>query len=75
VVPVSEANLHAGHEALDCYVTYQPVVEAHQPLRSVTDGVAFELFGERHDPRLSGLLEGIEDRDDVPFAPTTSAVE
>jgi LmbE family N-acetylglucosaminyl deacetylase len=75
VVPVSEANLDAGHEALDCYVTYQSVVEAHQPLRSVTDGVAFELFGERHDPRLSGLLEGLEDRDDAPFAPTTSTAE
>jgi LmbE family N-acetylglucosaminyl deacetylase len=75
VVPVSEADLEAGHAALDCYVTYQPVIEAQQPLRSVKDGVAFEFFGETHDPRLSGLLDGLPDADDAPFAAVPSMVE
>ncbi|MFB6247920.1 MAG: PIG-L deacetylase family protein [Salinibacter sp.] len=75
VVPVSDADLDAAQEALDCYVTYQPVIEAQRPLRSVQDGVAFEFFGERHDPRRSGLLEGLEDRGDAPFAPAAPAAE
>jgi LmbE family N-acetylglucosaminyl deacetylase len=73
VVPVSDADLDAGREALDCYATYQPVIEAQRPLRTVKDGVAFELYGERHDPRLSDLLDGLEDRDDSPFAPMGAA--
>jgi len=73
VVPVSEADLDAGHEALDCYVTYRPVIEEQQPLRTVRDGVAFEIFGESHDPSLSGLLDALDDADAPPFAPPPEA--
>src|SRR6056297_800377 len=37
VVPVSDEDLSRGHDALDRYVTYQKVIEEHQPLRQVTD--------------------------------------
>ena len=67
-VPVSAADLEAGREALDCYVTYRPVVEAHQPLRSVKDGVSFELFGETHDPMLSDLLAELSSSSSPSFA-------
>jgi hypothetical protein len=60
-VPVSDDDLAAGHRALDCYETYRPVIEEHQPLRSVRDGVSFELFGETPSSRLSVLLGGLED--------------
>jgi len=72
-VPVSEADLEAGREALDCYVTYRPVVEAHQPLRSVEDGVSFELFGEAHEPVLSNLLDELPSSDPPPAAPPPSS--
>jgi len=62
-IPVSEADLEAGREALDCYVTYRPVVEAHQPLRSVEDGVSFELFGESREPLLTSLLDELPSSD------------
>jgi LmbE family N-acetylglucosaminyl deacetylase len=75
VVPVSADDLEAGREALDCYVTYRPVVEEHRPLRSVEDGVSFELFGESHDPRLSDLLEALDPADDPSFSlPSPSSV-
>jgi LmbE family N-acetylglucosaminyl deacetylase len=60
VVPVAEADLRTARAALDCYVTYRPVIEEHEPLRTVADGVAFELFGEAHTPRLSRLTEGLD---------------
>jgi hypothetical protein len=41
----------------------------------VTDGVAFEVFGETHDPRLSDLLAGLPDAGDAPFAASPSAAE
>jgi len=68
-MPVSEADLDAGREALDCYVTYRPVVEAHQPLRSVQDGVSFELFGEHHEPVLSSLLDALPSSEEPSFRP------
>jgi LmbE family N-acetylglucosaminyl deacetylase len=71
-VPVSEADLEVAREALDCYVTYRPVVEAHQPLRSVEDGVSFELFGERHEPVLSGLVDELPSSDPPSLDPPSS---
>jgi len=60
VVPVSETDLSTARDALDCYVTYRPVIDEQQPLRSVVNGVAFECFGEHHDPPLSHLFDAPE---------------
>jgi len=60
VLSVTDADLDAGHAALDCYETYQDVVEAHRPLQNVRNGTHFEIFGEDHSPPLSDLLEGLE---------------
>lgn len=67
VVPVSDTDLTTGKDALNCYVTYRPVIEQHQPLRSVRDGVSFELFGEHHDPPLSSLTDTLDDADPSSF--------
>lgn len=56
---VSEADMEQARTALNCYETYRPVIEEHQPLRVVRDGLSFELFGETHDPPLSTLLENL----------------
>lgn len=55
VEPVTEADLRIAAHALECYETYRSVVEAHQPLREVAEGVHFELYQERHAPILEGL--------------------
>lgn len=60
VVPVSATDLNTGREALDCYVTYHPVIEEHQPLESVLDGVAFEFFGESYEPRRTSLFDELD---------------
>lgn len=60
VVEGTDADMETARNALYCYDTYRPVIEEHQPLQSVTDGVSFELFGETHDPPLSNLLDELE---------------
>lgn len=63
VVPVTESDLQTGREALECYVTYKPVIDEQQPLRSVTNGVSFEFFGESYDSRLSSIFEELDTSD------------
>ena len=75
VLPVDDDVLATAREALHCYATYRPVIEEHQPLRSVEDGVAFELFGEAHDPPLSDLTEGLDETADPPFAPVRPSAD
>jgi LmbE family N-acetylglucosaminyl deacetylase len=50
-------DLARAEEALACYETYQDVVEEHEPLRSVREGVCLELFQEAFDPPLDALTE------------------
>lgn len=59
VVPFADADREAGEAALACYETYQSVVEAHQPLRQVADGVAFVLFQERYEAPLDSLTDDL----------------
>lgn len=65
ILPVEQPDLDTAREALDCYATYRPVIEEHEPLRAVEDGVPFEFFGEDYAPPLSSLLDEIEG-DDAP---------
>jgi hypothetical protein len=69
VVEASDADVERGHDALDCYVTYQPVIEEHQPLRMVTNGITLELWGETYDPPLSDLLEALAEPSSLPDSP------
>jgi LmbE family N-acetylglucosaminyl deacetylase len=69
VLPVDDEALATAREALHCYATYRPVIEEHQPLRSVEDGVSFEVFGEDHDPPLSALTEGLDQAMEPPLDP------
>ncbi len=52
-------DLARAEEALACYETYQDVVEAHEPLRSVREGICLELFEETFDPPLDALTEAL----------------
>lgn len=70
VVPTTDEDLALGREALYCYETYRPVIEEHQPLRSVTDSTALELFGEHHTPPLSSLLDGLDGETEPLFSLT-----
>lgn len=61
VVTFGAEHRARAEEALACYETYQEVVQAHDPLQVVADGVHFELFQEHHDPRLTDLLDALDD--------------
>jgi LmbE family N-acetylglucosaminyl deacetylase len=61
VVEFTDADREAGEAALACYETYQQVVEAHQPLRQVADGVAFVLFQEEYEAPLDSLTDDLHD--------------
>ncbi len=57
VVPVERQDLERAAEALGCYGTYQAVIERHDPLAQVRDGVRFELFQEHFDPPIQDLFD------------------
>lgn len=65
-VEVNDDELATAREALDCYVTYRPVIEEHQPLEAVENGVAFEIFGESFDPPLESLVDAIPGKETTP---------
>jgi len=54
-----DADRARAEEALNCYVTYQDVIEEHTPLSTVADGVRFEVFQETHTPPLDTLTAGL----------------
>ncbi|MDZ7719492.1 MAG: PIG-L family deacetylase [Balneolaceae bacterium] len=55
----SEEDMHKFRKALDCYETYQEVIEASNVKEVVNHKVPFEIFGENIDGRLDSLFEGI----------------
>ncbi len=59
VVPFEEEDRARAEAALDCYATYQDVIEEHRPLEAVAGGVPFELFQEDFDPPLEDLFSGL----------------
>ncbi|TVP77504.1 MAG: PIG-L family deacetylase [Gemmatimonadales bacterium] len=58
-IRVSEADVQVAEAALDCYVTYQEVIEKADPLGRTGRTVYFELFGESHSPPLESLAAGL----------------
>lgn len=50
-------DLETARRALACYETYAEVIEQHDPLALVTEGVGFVLFDETHDAPLDTLSE------------------
>ena len=57
VVTFESEDLEAARRALACYETYQEVIEQHDPLSLVADGVGFVLFDETHEAPLGSLTE------------------
>lgn len=57
----NEEDHEKFHRALDCYETYQDVIERSGVRDVVDDEVAFEIFGEKHDKRLSSITADLPD--------------
>ena len=59
IIPVDADDLQRGRDALAAYDTYREVVEAHNPMKTVRDGVSFVLFQEDHSPPIADLMHGL----------------
>lgn len=60
VVEPEREDLERAEAALDCYVTYQDVIEENDPLGNVEQhGVCFEAFQASPRPRLRNLIEEV----------------
>ncbi|HUO85708.1 MAG TPA: PIG-L family deacetylase [Thermoanaerobaculia bacterium] len=62
LIAVDDADVERAESALASYSTYEEVIREHDPLGRVGRRVAFEIFLERHEPRLGSLTEKIESR-------------
>lgn len=52
----SDKDMKAFHEALDCYETYQQVIEDSHVKELTSNKVPFEIFGETFDKPLKSLV-------------------
>lgn len=56
----SEEDMQKFRDALDCYETYQEVIEASNVKKVVTNKVPFEIFGEDIEGRLESISDQLE---------------
>lgn len=54
----SEEDMKKFRKSLDCYETYQQVIEASKVKEVTTNRVPFEIFGESPDSSLTSLADG-----------------
>jgi N-acetylglucosamine malate deacetylase 2 len=57
IVHVDEIDRQNTFDALDCYVTFQETIKATNIQQHITNEVVFEIFGEKHEPKLTDLFE------------------
>ncbi|TVR35834.1 MAG: PIG-L family deacetylase [Balneolaceae bacterium] len=55
----SEEDMQKFRDALDCYETYQEIIEASKVKEVVDNRVPFEIFGEEIEGRLRSIDEGL----------------
>lgn len=55
----TEEDMQKFRDALDCYESYQQVIEDSGVKNEVSNEVPFEIFGEDIDGRLGSIVEGI----------------
>ncbi len=58
-VEANEADMQKFEAALDCYTTYQQVIEESNVRNEVSNRVPFEIFQENFDPPLQSLTAGL----------------
>lgn len=58
-VEATPADMEKFYRALDCYETYQQVIEESGVRQAVTGRVPFELFQEDFDPPLENLTDNL----------------
>ena len=64
IVRVEPEDLDAMARALDCYVSYQEVIESSKVREIIGPEIVFEIYGETHQPPLDGLGANLGALDD-----------
>lgn len=59
----SEKDMSAFHEALDCYETYQQIIEESHVKELTTNKVPFEVFGETFEQPLKSIVDQLPEDD------------
>lgn len=59
VVKVDDEDMDNFNKALDCYETYQQVIDDSNVREDITNEVCFEIFREDYNPPLKSLTEGL----------------
>ena len=62
IVTCDPEDMERFNRALDCYETYQDVIEKSGVRNVVDERVPFEIFGESHDPPLTDLTQKLNNR-------------
>jgi len=57
VVEVDEVDIMNSHKALDSYVTFQETINATNVKQHINKEVVFEIFQEKHEPKLRDIFE------------------
>lgn len=60
LLAVDDVDVENRDRALDCYVTYQEVIQRTEIKNHIQRQVPFEVYGDHHDPRLGDLFEGLD---------------
>lgn len=59
IIDAGEEDMEAFNKALDCYETYQEVIEKSNVRNDVTNKISFEFFQENFTPPVKGLTEDL----------------
>lgn len=57
IYEVEDEDIQSAIKALDCYVTFQETIKATNIQQHITKEVVFEIFGEKHEPKLKDIFE------------------
>jgi len=62
IIRGGEQDFQAFEQALSCYTSYHQVIDASGVRRIIVNDQYFEIYGERYDPPLQCLFQGIDEK-------------
>jgi LmbE family N-acetylglucosaminyl deacetylase len=57
IYEVDDKDIQNAIKALDCYVTFQETIKASNIQQHINKEVVFEIFGEKHEPKLKDIFD------------------
>jgi len=57
IIDTDDIDMQNAYKALDCYKTYKDILEATDIKKQIPKQVVFEIYREKHEPKLNDLFE------------------